>query len=146
MGYIFISSDDDDDYDNNKHSNEQNPSSKIIKAEPVISFSAYSTTTTKKQKRNNNKSQPIKKKHKKLPNITKISFINPTFDIIELDDDGNVIDKGDDDFLPCKRWNGRKGGFEFKLGERGLGYYRTGKKVVVPSNSCSDSFLSIYLH
>jgi poly(A) polymerase len=57
------------------------------------------------------------------------------FDIAELDASGHVIDKGDDDFTPSKRWIGRKAGFEFKLGERGLGYYRTGKKVVVPSNT-----------
>eukprot|EP00934_Nitzschia_sp_Nitz4_P008711 Nitzschia sp. Nitz4//scaffold3_size479765//468537//471038//NITZ4_000195-RA/size479765-processed-gene-1.558-mRNA-1//-1//CDS//3329551043//8701//frame0 len=57
------------------------------------------------------------------------------FDIVELDANGHVIDKGDDDFMPSKGWIGRKAGFEFKLGERGLGYYRTGKKVVVPSNT-----------
>ena len=56
------------------------------------------------------------------------------FDVVELDASGHVIDKGDDDFTPSLKWIGRKGGFEFKLGERGLGYYRTGKKVVVPSN------------
>jgi len=56
------------------------------------------------------------------------------FDVVELDSNGFVIDKGDDDFIPSKTWIGRTGGFEFKLGERGLGYYRTGKKVVVPSN------------
>mmetsp|Transcript_57478 Transcript_57478/g.171484 ORF Transcript_57478/g.171484 Transcript_57478/m.171484 type:complete len:875 (-) Transcript_57478:148-2772(-) len=57
------------------------------------------------------------------------------FDVVELDKDGFVIDKGDDDFEPSKGWTGRMPGFEFKLGERGLGYYRTGKKVVVPSNT-----------
>lgn len=56
------------------------------------------------------------------------------FDIVELDANGHVIDKGDEDFQPSKSWMGRKAGFEFKLGARGLGYYRTGKKVVVPSN------------
>ena len=56
------------------------------------------------------------------------------FDVIELDASGRAVDKGDDDFMPSLEWIGRKGGFEFKLGERGLGYYRTGKKVVVPSN------------
>jgi len=56
------------------------------------------------------------------------------FDVVELDESGRVIDKGDDDFTPSLKWTGRKGGFEFKLGERGLGYYRTGKKVVIPSN------------
>jgi hypothetical protein len=54
--------------------------------------------------------------------------------LIELDANGRVIDKGDDDYMPSSKWIGRKGGFEYKLGERGLGYYRTGKKVVVPSN------------
>lgn len=64
----------------------------------------------------------------------KITFLDK-FDIVELDQDGRVIDKGDDDFSPSKSWIGRKPGFEFKLGERGLGYYRTGKEVVVPSNT-----------
>ena len=57
------------------------------------------------------------------------------FDIVELDAYGHVIDKGDEDFQPSRTWIGRKAGFEFKLGARGLGYYRTGKKVVVPSNT-----------
>jgi len=57
------------------------------------------------------------------------------FDIVELDANGHVIDKGDEDFQPSKTWIGRKAGFEFKLGARGLGYYRTGKQVVVPSNT-----------
>lgn len=57
------------------------------------------------------------------------------FDIVELDAAGFIIDKGDADFTPSKSWKGRMAGFEFKLGERGLGYYRTGKKVVVPSNT-----------
>lgn len=64
----------------------------------------------------------------------RIKFLEP-FDVVELDALGHVIDKGDDDFTPSKSWTGRKAGFEFKLGERGLGYYRTGKKVVVPSNT-----------
>lgn len=64
---------------------------------------------------------------------TSIKF-KTKFDVVELDAGGRVIDKGDDDFMPSLKWVGRKGGFEFKLGERGLGYYRTGKKVVVPSN------------
>ena len=57
------------------------------------------------------------------------------FDIVELDAAGHVIDTGDNDFAPSKTWAGRKTGFEFKLSERGLGYYRTGKKVIVPSNN-----------
>jgi hypothetical protein len=57
------------------------------------------------------------------------------FDIVELDTNGYVIDQGDDDFMPSNSWKGRRAGFEFKLAERGLGYYRTGKKVVVPSNT-----------
>lgn len=57
------------------------------------------------------------------------------FDVVELDANGYVIDKGDEDFKPSKTWTGRRAGFEFKLGARGLGYYRTGKKVVVPSNT-----------
>ena len=68
------------------------------------------------------------------PTKTRIVF-QEKFDIVELDANGHVIDKGDDDFQPSKTWIGRKAGFEFKLGARGLGYYRTGKKVVVPSNT-----------
>lgn len=70
---------------------------------------------------------------KPLPKL-KIRF-REKFDIVELDALGHVIDKGDEDFTPSKSWTGRRAGFEFKLGERGLGYYRTGKKVVVPSNN-----------
>jgi hypothetical protein len=57
------------------------------------------------------------------------------FDTVELDAAGFVIDKGDENFMPRKQWIGRKAGIEFKLGERGLGYYRTGANVVVPSNT-----------
>lgn len=57
------------------------------------------------------------------------------WDIVELDPNGRIVDKGDADFKPSPNWTGRMAGFEFKLGERGLGYYRTGKKVVVPSNT-----------
>jgi len=64
----------------------------------------------------------------------KIEF-RTQFDIVDLDADGHVIDKGDEDFTRSRSWTGRKAGFEFKLGERGLGYYRTGKKVRVPSNT-----------
>jgi hypothetical protein len=64
----------------------------------------------------------------------KIKF-RTKFDIVELDANGRIVDKGDEDFTPSSGWTGRKAGFEFKLGARGLGYYRTGKKVVVPSNT-----------
>ena len=70
----------------------------------------------------------------KIPSYIKVRF-RGKFDMVELDAFGRVIDTGDDDFKPSKSWIGRKDGFEFKLGERGLGYYRTGKKVVVPSNT-----------
>ena len=70
----------------------------------------------------------------KQPTKVHFKFIDK-FDIVELDANGYVIDKGDEDFQPSKSWVGRKAGFEFKLGARGLGYYRTGKKVVVPSNT-----------
>jgi len=40
--------------------------------------------------------------------------------LIELDVNGLIVDKGDENFAPSKTWNGRKGGFEFKLGLRGL--------------------------
>ena len=63
-----------------------------------------------------------------------IKFLN-SFDVVELDARGHVIDKGDEDYTPSEEWTGRRAGFEFKMGERGLGYYRTGKKVVVPSNT-----------
>ena len=69
-----------------------------------------------------------------IPSFIKVRF-RERFDMVELDAFGHVIDNGDDDFKPSKSWIRRKDGFEFKLGERGLGYYRTGKKVVVPSNT-----------
>jgi len=56
------------------------------------------------------------------------------FDVVDLDVNGKVVDKGDDDFSPSLRWIGRRPGFEFKLGDRGLGYYRTGRPVIIPSN------------
>lgn len=68
-------------------------------------------------------------------NISAKLHFRKNFDVVELDANGHVIDKGDEDFSPSKEWAGRKAGFEFKMGERGLGYYRTGKKVVVPSNT-----------
>jgi hypothetical protein len=67
-------------------------------------------------------------------NVLKKFSLLENFDIVELDENGHVIDKGDENFTPSNSWTGRKPGFEFKLGERGLGYYRTGKKVMVPSN------------
>jgi poly(A) polymerase len=73
--------------------------------------------------------------HEKKPiKFAKINFLTK-FDIVELDANGHIVDKGDADYTPSSKWSGRKAGFEFKLGERGLGYYRTGKKVVVPSNT-----------
>lgn len=69
-----------------------------------------------------------------LTRKSRIKFVEK-FDIVELDANGHVIDKGDEDFTPSTKWNGRKAGFEFKLGARGLGYYRTGRKVVVPANT-----------
>jgi hypothetical protein len=69
-----------------------------------------------------------------LPPRVTIRF-REKFDIVELDANGHVIDKGDEDFSPSKNFMGRKAGFEFKLGDRGLGYYRTGKQVKVPSNT-----------
>ena len=77
---------------------------------------------------NDQKPQPVMK-----PRVA-IKFKSEFPGLIELDANGRVIDKGDDDYMPSAKWIGRKGGFEYKLGERGLGYYRTGKKVVVPSN------------
>ncbi|KAL3944710.1 MAG: hypothetical protein SGBAC_001225 [Bacillariaceae sp.] len=70
---------------------------------------------------------------RKIKNL-KIEF-RSKFDIVELDANGRIVDKGDEDFSPSRTWTGRKAGFEFKLGERGLGYYRTGKTVRVPSNT-----------
>ena len=55
----------------------------------------------------------------------KINF-RSKFTVIELTPDGRVVDLGDDDYTPSARWTGRRGGFEFKRGIRGVGYYRTG--------------------
>ena len=49
--------------------------------------------------------------------------------IVPIDDDGIIVDVGGENFVPTKRWEGRKGGFEFKRGVRGVGYYRTGVEV-----------------
>jgi hypothetical protein len=73
-------------------------------------------------------------RHDEFPKRLKIQF-REKFDLVELDAFGYVIDKGDEDFMPSRNWAGRRAGFEFKVGERGLGYYRTGKRVVVPSNT-----------
>ena len=59
------------------------------------------------------------KEAEKLINV-EVKFFTK-FDVVELDCNGFVIDKGDADFIPSKTWIGRKGGFEFKLAERGLG-------------------------
>lgn len=90
----------------------------------------------KKEEKDQNDDKKEQEESKPTPLITnRVSFKFKTkFDVVELDESGRVIDKGDDDFTPSLKWTGRKGGFEFKLGERGLGYYRSGKKVVVPSN------------
>ena len=78
---------------------------------------------------------PWRKPSDKKP-IAKVKITFHTkFDIVELDVNGRIVDKGDEDYMPSAKWIGRKAGFEFKLGERGLGYYRTGKKVVIPSNT-----------
>ena len=61
-------------------------------------------------------------------------FKTPFTSVVELDADGAVVDTGDDNYKPCKSFAGRMGGFEFKMGERGLGYYKTGVKVVLPAN------------
>ena len=55
--------------------------------------------------------------------------------IVELDGDGNIVDKGDKNFVPQTKFDGRMGGFEFKMGVRGVGYYRTGVNVIRPSNT-----------
>jgi hypothetical protein len=82
-----------------------------------------------------NQMLPWRRPSDKKP-ITKAKITFRTkFDIVELDANGRIVDKGDEDYTPSKKWVGRKAGFEFKLAERGLGYYRTGKKVVVPSNT-----------
>jgi hypothetical protein len=70
----------------------------------------------------------------RVPSRVKFNFLEKVH-MMELDAMGYVIDTGDDDFTPSKTWTGRRAGFEFKLHDRGLGYYRTGKKVVVPSNT-----------
>ena len=71
----------------------------------------------------------------KRPGRTKVTVNFKTkFDVVELDASGKVVDKGDEDFSPSLKWTGRRPGFEFKLGERGLGYYKTGRPVVIPSN------------
>jgi hypothetical protein len=74
------------------------------------------------------------RKQQQFPKRVRIQFLNK-FNIVELDPHGNVIDQGDDDYTPSKQFTGTVDGFEFKMGLRGLGYYRTGKEVVIPSNT-----------
>jgi poly(A) polymerase len=70
-----------------------------------------------------------------VPNINiSLKLVTKFPGIVELDAFGYIVDKGDEDYQPSHTWVGRKAGFEFKVGERGLGYYRTGTPVVVPSN------------
>jgi len=77
---------------------------------------------------------PFREKRAQVQKVTgTIKFLTP-FDVVELDARGHVIDMGDEDFEPSKSWKGRKAGFEFKMGARGLGYYRSFKPVVVPSS------------
>lgn len=64
------------------------------------------------------------KKNKKRKRM-KINF-KSKFKVIKLTPEGRVVDIGDEDFRPSERWKGRVGGFEFKRGIRGVGYYRTG--------------------
>lgn len=90
----------------------------------------------KKEEASDNKEDEETTTKMPQPTRTVIRF-KTKFDVVELDSSGRVIDKGDDDFSPSLMWTGRRPDFEFKLGERGLGYYRTGRLVVVPSNVCS---------
>ena len=54
-------------------------------------------------------------------------------DIVMLDENGKIVDMGTEGtFIPAARWRGRKGGYEYKRGARGVGYYRTGLEVEVP--------------
>jgi Poly(A) polymerase central domain/Poly(A) polymerase predicted RNA binding domain len=91
-----------------------------------------------------NQPTPFRSRVNDSAEVSEEGQANATFEIkfktkweglVELDIAGHVIDKGDEDFKPSKAWTGRMAGFEFKLGERGLGYYRTGKPVAVPSNT-----------
>ena len=77
----------------------------------------------------------LKKRRLNDRSKAKIKFTTKFDGLVELDANGLVVDKGDENFLPSKTWTGRKGGWEYKLSDRGLGYYRTGAKVVVPSNT-----------
>ena len=70
-----------------------------------------------------------------FPQMTTVQIkLRTKFDVVELDVNGKVVDIGDDDYMPSLYWAGRRPGFEFKLGDRGIGYYRTGRPVVIPSN------------
>ena len=93
----------------------------------------YRALAVKKEEEDNGEGNDQKPQLVMKPRVA-IKFKSEFPGLIELDANGRVIDKGDDDYMPSAKWIGRKGGFEYKLGERGLGYYRTGKKVVVPSN------------
>lgn len=84
-----------------------------------------------------------------MPVNSKISVrLLTKFDVVELDSNGFVIDKGDDDFIPCKKWAGRRGGFEFKLGERGLGkspFLSASALCFFPCMPC-HFFMDLFMH
>lgn len=63
------------------------------------------------------KTKDVEQQRQQRPPIRslKIKFTEK-FDMVELDANGHVIDKGDDDFIPSKTWIGRKPAMEFKLG------------------------------
>lgn len=59
--------------------------------------------------------------------------LTTTFEnVTPIDDDGIILDEGSENFVPQSKWGGRKGGFEFKRGVRGVGYYRSGVEVTMP--------------
>lgn len=64
-----------------------------------------------------------------VPSIRQKFTLKTEFPVDEFDINGRVIDKGDDDYKPSHKFKGGMVGFEFKLGERGLGYYRTVEKL-----------------
>jgi len=122
--------DDDDSYEEGFRNTR--PKKSIAEIEAEILQKAGFTVVSDEETTRLGEAFRRKRERKPMPNIE--IKLRTKFDVVELDANGFVVDKGDDDFKPSKSWTGRKAGFEFKLGERGLGYYRTGKKVVVPSN------------
>ena len=73
----------------------------------------------KKTSENENKKKSKKKR-------LKLEFKAETFaGVVKYDANGRPVDRGDENYKPQMKFTGGMEGWEFKLGKRGLGYYKT---------------------